>query len=121
MDSHSEHVAWNKQSESETTVQLDTTQENQSTDKRKKRVMATNDNKHSHTGATWEQWIHVLQTQNCLAAVIQNLQQKGEIIQKEQWEEQQWGLCGGTAAGSSEVGGGRFTIAEQKVPWERYR
>lgn len=28
--------------------------------------------------ATWEQWIHVLQTQNCLAAVIQNLQQKRE-------------------------------------------
>lgn len=32
---------------------------------------------HTHK-ATWEQWIHVLQPQNCLAAVIQNLQQKGE-------------------------------------------
>lgn len=32
---------------------------------------------HTHR-ATWEQWIHVLQTQSCLAAVIQNLQQKGE-------------------------------------------
>lgn len=50
-------------------------------DKTKKKQQKTDDHQWQQAftrRATWEQWIHVLQTQNCLAAVIQNLQQKGE-------------------------------------------
>lgn len=49
--------------------------------------------------------------------MIQNLQQKGEIIQKEQWEEQQWGFVGEQRLFLQRCGAGRrreFTIAKQR-------
>lgn len=103
-------------------------QETKNTDTDKKKTQKSDGHQRQQAlthRATWEQWIHVLQTQNCLAAVIQNLQQKGEIIQKEQWEEQQWGLRGWTAAVSSEVcvwgGVGRkegVHHSKTEAPWE---
>lgn len=72
--------------------------------------------------ATWEQRIHVLQTQNCLAAVPQNLQQKGGRLTGRsggQSSGELWGIssCSSEAWRTQE---GRYH-SNTEVSWEYWR